>query len=109
LYLSSDWARSSSGLCAIRWYYETTKIVGQILGVMFKAIYPAIYDKYMAAFQAGVWEKADPGPWLGRAIVYKLQVNLHNDGRDDGPTASFPVGFYNEGHMLVPDLKAKLL
>ena len=84
-------------------------MVAKILGAMFKVIYPDLYEKYRAAFEAGVWEKGDPGPWLGRAIVYKLQVKLHNDGNDDGPTVSFAVGTYEEGHLLVLDLLAKLL
>jgi hypothetical protein len=68
---------------------------------------PQVYKKYQAAFDAGVWETADPGPWIGRAIVYKLQVLVHRDGKDDGPTASFPVGDFEGGEMYVPDLCAK--
>jgi hypothetical protein len=96
-------------MSGISWYYKATYVVAKALAIMFKAIYPGLYDKYRKAFEAGVWEEADPGPWLGRAVVYKLQVNLHNDGRDDGPTASFPAGSYDDGHMLLPDLLARLL
>jgi hypothetical protein len=95
-------------MSAIRWYYQATELVAKTLAIMFKAIYPDLYDKYTEAFKAGVWEEADPGPWLGRAVVYKLQVTLHNDGKDDGPTASFATGSYAGGHMLLPDLLAKL-
>jgi len=83
-------------------------MVAKRLAVMFEVLMPECYHKYKAAFDAGVWIKGDPGPWLGRAIVYKLQVCLHKDSHDGGPTASFPLGYFSGGEMLVPQLKAKL-
>jgi hypothetical protein len=93
---------------AILGYYCATKYVAKRLGVMFKVLMPGCYAKYKAAFKAGVWHREDPGPWLGRAIVYKLQVALHKDREDGGPAISFPVGSYSGGEMLIPELKAKL-
>ncbi|KAK6996078.1 hypothetical protein R3P38DRAFT_3371249 [Favolaschia claudopus] len=57
--------------------------------------FPQYYLKYCAAFKAGVC----PGPWIDRAIVYKLRVMEHVDGVDDGPTASFCVGDFEGGEM----------
>jgi hypothetical protein len=75
---------------------------------MFKVLFPDVYERYKAAFDAGVWEKDDPGPWLGRAVVYKLQVELHPDKNESGPSVSFACGNYTGGYMLVPQLLAKL-
>ena len=75
---------------------------------MFQVLMPQCHAKFAAAFEAGVWHEEDPGPWLGRAIVYKLQVALHKDKEDGGPAASFPVGHFSGGEMLIPELKAKL-
>jgi len=76
---------------------------------MFKAAFPKVYAEYRPAFDAGVWLPEDPGPFLGRSIVYKLQSKLHNDGNDVGPSASFPVGSFEGGEMLIPQFKTKLL
>ena len=74
---------------------------------MFKVAFPDWYSKYKDAFDAGVWLKDDPGPFLGRAIIYKLQGRLHKDFHDLGPSASFGVGDYTGGEMLFPQLHAK--
>jgi len=75
---------------------------------MFEATFPDIYKEYKAAFEAGVWVQEDPGPFIGRAIIYKLQSKLHKDSNDVGPSASFPVGYFNGGEMLLPQLGTKL-
>jgi len=76
---------------------------------LFEAAFPEIYKQYRQAFDAGVWLTEDPGPFLGHAIVYKLQGKLHRDRKDLGPSACFPVGFFDGGEMLFPQLKTKLL
>lgn len=106
--MSSDWTKSGVGLTALMGYYRATKKLAKQLGVIFEVLMPECYKKYRSAFDAGVWTRADPGPWLGRVIIYKLQVSLHKDKDDGGPTASFPVGYFSGGAMLIPQLKAKL-
>ena len=93
---------------AVRCYLHATKIVAKILATMFEAIFPVEYKKHRTAFDAGVWIQEDPGPWLGRAIVYKLDTELHYDQEDGGPTAIFPVGQYSGGTLDVPQLRARL-
>ncbi|KAJ7860965.1 hypothetical protein B0H14DRAFT_2576314 [Mycena olivaceomarginata] len=88
---SSDFFRGCQAALAVKPYYRATQEVAIYLSCMFEVAYPEYHAKYTAAFKAGVWETADPGPWIGRAIVYKLQVSEHVDGLDDGPTASFCV------------------
>ncbi|KAG1719118.1 hypothetical protein EDB19DRAFT_1837036 [Suillus lakei] len=74
----------------------------------FLLAYPDDFKIYQKAFDAGVWEVADPGPWLGRAIVWKLNVLPHRDGLDGGPTAIFCLGHFSGGEAYLTDLKLKL-
>ena len=89
-------------------YFRTSRPVAIYLSACFEVAFPEYYVLYQAAFQAGVWETSDPGPWLGRAIVWKLPVKTHLDGLDDGPTAIFNVGKYTGGELYLPDLEVKL-
>jgi len=47
--------------------------VARTVALAFKTVFPDWYNIYEEAFEAGVWFADDPGPFLGRAIVYKLQ------------------------------------
>lgn len=109
LYVSGDITHSSSSAMSTASYYYLTAPTAQYLGALFKAFMPVEYAEYRAAFEAGKWVPGDPGPWLGRAIVYKLQGKLHKDKQDLGPSASFPVGFFEGGEMLIPQLESKFL
>lgn len=108
LFLSSEFTKSGVGLTAIHGYYSATRLLAQRLSIMFEVLMPEQYEKYREAFDAGVWTQDDPGPWLGRVIVYKLQIKTHKDTEDGGPTASFPAGYFQGGEMLIPELNAKL-
>lgn len=75
---------------------------------MLKSVWPDYFELYTKGFEAGRWFHEDPGPFLGRAIIYKLQVHLHLDRNDAGPTACFPVGTWDKGgSLLIPQLGAK--
>ena len=93
---------------AVTQYFKTSRIVAKILATMFEVIYPEEYKKYRAAFDAGVWYQADPGPFGSRAVVHKLQVYLHKDGSDGGPTVTFPSGEYEGGIMEMYQLLSRL-
>ncbi|EPQ50201.1 hypothetical protein GLOTRDRAFT_134160 [Gloeophyllum trabeum ATCC 11539] len=108
LFLSRDMIKTSTAASAVRAHYEATQFLAEQLKVMFRVLFPTIYQRYQAAFDAGVWYKEDPGPFLGRAHLWKLQVTLHRDQGDGGPSISFPFGSYHGGELLVPQLKAKL-
>lgn len=75
---------------------------------MFKAVFPKEYEEYQEAFEAGVWYRGDDGPFMARAVIYKLQGRLHTDKNDVGPSVSFGVGRYTGGEMKWPQLGAKL-
>jgi hypothetical protein len=102
------YSTSSNARLAIENYYIASSPVAEMLAVYFQILFPAEYEKFCHAFNAGYWVKGDPGPWLGRALIYKLQGNLHVDDKDEGPTVSFPCGFFEGGEMIVPELFAKL-
>lgn len=105
---SSDFFRNAQSAQAVKWYFRATRAMALRLAVLFKRAWPAYYEKYRKAFDAGVWETSDPGPFLGRAIVWKLQVLPHRDGLDAGPAACFPVGCFAGGELYFPDLGLKL-
>jgi hypothetical protein len=84
--------KGSHAAMAVRYYYMATAEVALVLESYFAAAFPTEHAQYKEAFAAGVWLTEDPGPWLGRAIVYKLQVRPHQDRLDGGPTAIFNVG-----------------
>ena len=102
------WGRSVSGAMAVRQYFQATQGLARHLAACFEAAFPEYYKAYSDAFAAGRWLEEDPGPWLGRAIIWKLQVNVHQDGLDEGPTAAFNCSQYTGGNMYIPDLGLKL-
>ena len=93
---------------AVKRYFEGSRPVAVYLSACFQVAFPDHYRKYKKAFDAGIWMAEDPGPWLGRAIIWKLPIETHMDGLDDGPTAIFNVGNYTGGDLYLPDLKIKL-
>ncbi|EDR13518.1 uncharacterized protein LACBIDRAFT_322506 [Laccaria bicolor S238N-H82] len=78
---------------------EDVEYIRDGVGECFKVAFPNYYSQYKAAFEAGAWMMEDPGPWLGRAIVWKFPVETHVDSLDDwssllSPTYSYrtPIG-----------------
>ncbi|KZT17930.1 hypothetical protein NEOLEDRAFT_1023428, partial [Neolentinus lepideus HHB14362 ss-1] len=109
LFLSSDLGGTSTATSAVRSYYRATSFLANQLKLIFKTCCPEVFELYEKAFEAGVWfTEEDPGPFLGRAVLWKLQVGLHRDKGDVGPSIAFPFGSYEGGEMVVPQLHAKL-
>ena len=88
-------------------YYTLTRPVAETLAGMYEVLFPTEYEQLQPAFEAGRWIIQDAGPWIGRAVVYKLNVELHLDADDTGPSVSFPCGDFTSGQMLVPQFEAK--
>ena len=105
--MSSEFTRSGTALGGIRCWYRLTQPVALLLAVIFKELFPEDYKEHKKAFDAGVWFEEDPGPWLGRAIIYKLDGLIHIDRNDRTPTVSFPCGLFVGGEMMIPQLEAK--
>lgn len=108
LYPSRDLSRTSLGLLAVNGYYLATQVTAQEISDRFEALFPEVFAKYMKAFEAGVVNLFDLGPFIGRAIVWEMQVQVHQDGLDEGPGAIFPCGYYSGGYLYIPDLMLKL-
>ncbi|KAJ7148979.1 hypothetical protein C8R43DRAFT_888284 [Mycena crocata] len=94
---------------AVRTYFRTTREFAIVVAARFKAVYPKYYAKYEEDFMAGHWlsSEEDSGPFLGRAIVYKLQSHCHRDPLDSGPSVTVPAGYFKGGAIYFPDLEAK--
>ncbi|KAH9929037.1 uncharacterized protein BXZ73DRAFT_102190 [Epithele typhae] len=91
-------------ISVLTWYNNTAELTAFLAG-LFEGSFPACYETYKEAFKAGRWfQVKDNGPWLNRAVVWKLDVGLHCDSGDGGPTVTFPVGFFVGGHMQIPQL-----
>ncbi|KAI0076786.1 hypothetical protein K474DRAFT_1707849 [Panus rudis PR-1116 ss-1] len=99
---------TSANSGVVRHHITLTRTLALRLSAYFKVAFPETHDKYRRAFDAGVYFPEDPGPWIGRAVVYKLQVDPHMDGLDDGPTVAFPAGYFSGGEAYFPDLHVKL-
>jgi hypothetical protein len=108
LFISGDISTSSTSVAATGSHFTLTQSVARTIGLAFKTVFPKWYNIYQKAFEAGVWFQDDSGPFLGRAIVYKLQGRLHRDRHDVGPSVSFPVGQFTGGEMIFPQLNTKL-
>jgi hypothetical protein len=68
-----------SGCCGIQFvhcYFKDTEELVLVLAAMFWVSFPEFYMKYYHTFQAGKWTVVDTGPFLGRAIVWKLMYAL---------------------------------
>ena len=101
-------SRTSLGYLSVSGYYLATQATAQEVSDRFKAAFPKEYAKYAQAFEAGVVNLFDLGPFIGRALVWKMQVQVHQDGLDEGPGAIFPCGYFHGGHLYIPDLGLKL-
>jgi hypothetical protein len=109
LYLSSALSGSGQAIAAASNFYDTNNCLERCVEAAIQAFFPeqhAETSKARAAAQI-VGERSG-GCYIGRAIVYKLQLFLHCDDKDYKVSASFPAGRFNEGYMVIPQFKAKL-
>ncbi|KAG2038739.1 hypothetical protein BDR03DRAFT_1009490 [Suillus americanus] len=105
---SKDMVSGPRGAPHVYAYFKATETLALRLAAMFRVAFPEFYEKYRKAFEAGKWTVVDPGPFLGRVIVWKLSVLAHQDGLDEGPAVIFPMGRFEGGECYLPDLKLKL-
>jgi len=93
---------------AVKSFLSRTKETVQFISTFFARAFPAHHELFTAAFNAGVYDTRDPGPFLGRALVWKLHVDPHVDKGDNGPAVIFNFGNYTGGELYLPDLNLKL-
>ncbi len=66
------------------------------------------HDTKMRAFKAGNFYQDYKGPYLMVAVLYKLQVDLHDDRKDYGLTAMTCAGRFTGGKLQVPQFGLNL-
>ncbi|EIM79692.1 uncharacterized protein STEHIDRAFT_126381 [Stereum hirsutum FP-91666 SS1] len=108
MYHSADFGDTVTRRQVATWYFLATDPIAVRIAAYFEVFWPRFYAKYRQAFDAGVWVREDRGPFLGRVLVYKLQVSLRQDRGDFGLTVTFNAGCFEGGEYYFPDLHAKL-
>lgn len=101
---------SQEEMMAGQYYLDASSKIGLVLSRMYEENFPAFFQRHKKAFLAGRWYRTLPGPWLGMAVVYKLQTHVHVD-QGDGllPVAIFCVGQFTGGFLEMPDLNLRFL
>lgn len=108
LFLSGDIAGNSTQLQAFCSWINANQVLHAHLREIVQVLLPDTYAEYDAIFNAGKVFDNDSAPFLGKAIMYKLQLKLHKDLGDRGWTISLPVGSFTGGHLIIPQLELKL-
>ena len=85
-------------------------MVDDLLTAMFKAALPDLCREHIEIFKAGRWYQEINSSWLGTAIVYKLQTDIHFDESDGKlPTVIFCLGQFDKGFLEMPDIGLRFL
>ncbi|KAK7433512.1 hypothetical protein VKT23_015167 [Stygiomarasmius scandens] len=100
-------ARAGCGI-AIETWYESSVEVNDFLGAIFKKEFPEEYPRFLKAHKAARWRKSDPGPYVGKVVIWKLSGSPHIDQGDPCPTATFGLGCFEGGNMEILDIGVKL-
>ncbi|THU80049.1 hypothetical protein K435DRAFT_611608, partial [Dendrothele bispora CBS 962.96] len=83
--------------------------INVFLSKMFEKEFPQEFKAYRKAHKAARWCLHDPGPYIGKAIVWKLSSAAHLDEDDGCLTVTYPMGSFTGGNMDIYDLHARLL
>ncbi len=78
--------------------------VVQIMAMTLMAVDKQEYDDLMSSANAARLLQHMFGPWMVLAILYKLQIGLHNDKNDHSLTGMTNFGRYTGGRLIVPAL-----
>ncbi|KAJ7201413.1 hypothetical protein GGX14DRAFT_371243, partial [Mycena pura] len=101
---SKDMTGNPMQVKAVTHYFKVTNDYALVVGERFRGIFPDWHERYSKAFQAGCSLPGDdPGPFIGRAVIWKVQVLVHLDGLDAGPVATTPEGSFRGGGFIFPD------
>ncbi|KAF5334147.1 hypothetical protein D9757_015416 [Collybiopsis confluens] len=107
---SASFSANSTAGNAHERYYEETAALNAWLDELFKHEFPKHHAKFKKAHAAGRWSEVDPGPHLGRVIVWKLQSKDHIDDADACPTITYVLGGnYSGGYMDLKDIRTRFL
>lgn len=77
-------AGTAKRAAAVRMFIKNTSILHEVLGMMLKESLPEEWEVMHPVYKAGRWvrEDTDNGFALGRAVIWKLQVDIHRDPQD---------------------------
>ncbi|KAF6751248.1 hypothetical protein DFP72DRAFT_1071452 [Ephemerocybe angulata] len=103
-----DMAQGSLANLVAQHYFAATAPMSNAVRQRFKMVFLQYFEKYDTAFKAGQVITSDPGPFLGCALVWKLQVHPPQDGLDEVPAEIFPLGDFKDSELLLPNLMVKL-
>lgn len=86
-------------------FISRTSSTTLIASAICQAFFPATHKAALRHFKAGKYFEADTGPWLGRALGYKVPTTTHPDEGDSGTTFITSVGCYSGGCLEFLDLE----
>ncbi|KAL0061160.1 hypothetical protein AAF712_012030 [Marasmius tenuissimus] len=111
LYMSTFLSGAGQAIQATRHYYEANFTLERCIESAVQVFFPDLYPVLAHVREAGraFQSSREGGVYLGRAVVYKLQLFNHIDQKDCGISASFPAGHFVGGYLLIPQLGAKFL
>ncbi|KAJ7258690.1 hypothetical protein C8J57DRAFT_529670 [Mycena rebaudengoi] len=104
LYLAGDMCRTSTGTSGVAAFFDATTTLEAFVESVIKIGFPDEYVGMKKVWEAGSFWKRESGCHIARAIVYKLPVDPHWDGKDYGVSLSFGAGRYKKGYLYVPQL-----
>ncbi|KAJ8083301.1 hypothetical protein PM082_009173 [Marasmius tenuissimus] len=111
LYMGSALSGSGQSTLGTRYFYQANEVLEKCVAIAVKAFFPEIHEIGAKVREAGRTVPTSDGKpcgmYLARAIIFKLQVLLHKDDNDFGVSTSFPCGFFEDGYLIVPQLKSK--
>ncbi|KAF9020256.1 hypothetical protein BDZ89DRAFT_1138765 [Hymenopellis radicata] len=86
-------------------FIERTQVVTSIASALYQEFWKKEYTGALKTFKAGRFFSEDRGPWLGRALGYKVPTTTHPDEGDTGPTFLTCAGSFNGGHLQFHELR----
>ncbi|KAL0579851.1 hypothetical protein V5O48_002160 [Marasmius crinis-equi] len=107
LYLSKSLSGSGKSQGPTRHFYAANQTLDNCIAAAMEVFFPDNYIVARKVREAGRIIPGEGGVYLGRAVVFKLQLLLHRDQNDFGVSTSFPSGYYCGGYLIIPQLKAK--
>lgn len=100
LSVSSDTVCNSSFRLSLEWYIAQSQPITGILAGYLNVFWPEVYHEFKKRFAAGRTIDSDTGPWIARALLYKMWLFMHYDQYDKDVRASFACGSSENAYMV---------
>lgn len=99
--------RSATHQMCQQTFLTRTIAVTVIASCISQHFFPKNHKRALKRFKAGCYLGDDVGPWLGRALGYKVPTTTHPDEGDSGTTFITAVGSYLEGCLELHNLEVR--